>query len=357
MMDLLSRRAQALVPYVPGEQPHDKQYIKLNTNENPYPPSPKALAAIGGAAGENLRKYSQPEHENLRRLIASNEGLPGEEYVYMGNGSDEVLAFAFAAFLPGQGEAPVLFPDVTYSFYPAYCELWGIPYKTVPLDLNWRILPQDYAVKNGGVVFANPNAPTGQGLAEEEMLDILRANPRVLVLVDEAYVMFGGVSMAKHIKDYPNLLVVRTLSKSHALAGLRVGYALGQPDLIDGIRRVKNSFNSYPLDSLAIAGAEAAIADGAYVREICGRVTATREWFVAQLSELGFETVPSQTNFIFTQHEKHSGISLASALKDKGVLVRRFARPEKIAGWLRMSIGTQEEMEIVVKVLRELVEA
>lgn len=377
-----SSRCAALEPYTPGEQPRDRRYIKLNTNESPYPPSPKVLEALKTAANGDLRLYPDPTCLALRETIARRYGLPGPEWVFVGNGSDEILAFAFAAFFgprkrtgstPASGsglitgqsgpdplyqdEAPLLFPDITYSFYPVYAQLWNIPYGTIPVSDTFEIDPREYLQRAAGVVLANPNAPTGRALGKgalRELAAFHQQNQRV-VLIDEAYVDFGGESMAEDVKQFDNLLVVHTLSKSRSLAGLRVGYALGHPDLIEGLRRIKDSFNSYTLDRLALAGAQAAIEDRDYYDAMAARIIATRERTCTQLEALGFEVIPSGANFIFIRHPARRGAELFQSLRDRGILVRHWNK-ERISEYLRVSIGTDEEMDSFVGCCQELVE-
>ena len=351
----LSPLARGLTPYVPGEQPRDQQYIKLNTNENPYPPSPRALAAIAGASG-SLARYPDPECTAVRRAAAALHGLAIEQ-VFAGNGSDEVLALAFRAlFNPA---LPILFPDVTYSFYPVFSAFNALQWQAVPLTPDWRIEPQDYDRPAGGMIIANPNAPTG-GLLPlpqlERLADIARARGCALI-VDEAYVDFGGESALPLIPRYDNVLVVRTLSKSHALAGLRVGYALGNPGLIDGLVRVKDSFNSYPLDSIAQAVAAAALADGEYTRQSCQRVAATRDRFAAALRQLGFDVPESRANFVFALPPAPLAAGqLMASLRARGVLVRHLSGP-RTAPRLRISIGTDGEMDRVLEIIAEILRA
>jgi len=345
-----SELTTSLEPYVPGEQPKDRTYIKLNTNENPYPPSPKALEAIREAAGADLRLYPDPSCDALRETIAAYYGF-AKEQVFVGNGSDEILAFAFPAFFSANRK--ILFPDITYSFYPVYAQLYGIPYETVPTDEQFRIDPKTYAVENGGVILPNPNAPTARFLLVNGIKEILEANKEQVVIVDEAYIDFGGESVAPLIAEYPNLLVVQTLSKSRSLAGLRVGMALGHPDLIEGLNRIKNSFNSYTLDRLALAGAVAAIEDRDYFEETSRKVVATRDRTTAALRELGFEVIDSLANFVFVMHPQKEARELFALLKERGILVRYFNKP-RIDRYLRVSIGTDEEMDALLDVLRDI---
>ncbi len=353
MSELLSPRARSLKPYVPGEQPKGQTYIKLNTNENPYPPSPKALEAIARADSANLRLYTRPEMDELRAAIAQVEGLPGPEFVYAGNGSDEVLAFAFQAFFGG--DRPLLFPDITYSFYPVYCDLYGIQRQTVPLREDFSLELDDYDRPACGVVFPNPNAPTGLAVENGRIERYLREHPDRVVLVDEAYVRFGGRTMVPLIPKYPNLAVVRTMSKSHALAGLRCGYIMAQPALIHGVIAVKNSYNSYPMSALSQAGATAAILDEEYTASICAAIVATRERMKAELSARGFEVTPSMTNFLFLRHPAYaSGAQIYEGLRGRGVLVRHFASPSRIDPYVRMTIGSDEDMDLVLAALDDL---
>ena len=341
---------QGLSPYVPGEQPKIDNLIKLNTNENPYPPSPRVVEAIRAEAGARLRLYPDPESEALKQAIANHHGLKPNQ-VFVGNGSDEVLAHAFLALL--KKPAPLLFPDITYSFYPVYCGLYGIAFETVPLRADFSIAVEDYARRNGGIILPNPNAPTGRALPLADVERLLEANPDVVVVIDEAYVDFGTDSAVPLVNRYPNLLVTHTLSKARSLAGLRVGYAVGNAALIDGLQRVKNSFNSYPLDRLAIAGAVAAFEDDAYFRNTCQAVVATRERLSVALGGLGFEVLPSGANFIFVRHAAHDAAGLLQALRERRILVRHFKTP-RIDQFLRITIGTDEECAALVAALREI---
>ncbi|WP_018913639.1 histidinol-phosphate transaminase [Thiomonas sp. FB-6] len=351
-----SQAVHGLTPYVPGEQPRIAGLIKLNTNECPYAPSLRVLQAIRDAAGEDLRLYPDPEATQLREAIAAHHGLKPDQ-VFVGNGSDEVLAHAFMALF--RQDKPLLMPDIGYSFYPVYAQLYGIQTRSVPLDAQLRLRVQDLldAGANGGIVLANPNAPTGIALPLEDIEHLLRGNPDSAVLVDEAYVDFGAQSAAELIERHPQLLVVRTLSKARALAGLRVGYALGQAELIEGLVRVKDSFNSYPLDRLALAGAVAAMQDDTWFAHTRSRIVASREQLAGQLGELGFEVLPSSANFVFARHARHDAAGLAAALRERRILVRHFRRPERIAQFLRISIGTEAQCEALVQALRGIVQA
>lgn len=336
-----------LVPYVPGEQPKLAKLVKLNTNENPYGPSPKALAAMQAELNDDLRLYPDPNSDRLKQAVADYYGVETAQ-VFVGNGSDEVLAHAFhGLFQHGQ---PLLFPDISYSFYPVYCGLYGIPFEAVALDEQLQIRVEDYARPNGGIVFPNPNAPTGCLLALEAIERLLKANPDTVVLVDEAYIDFGGVSAISLVNQYPNLLVTQTLSKSRSLAGLRVGLAVGHPDLIEALERIKNSFNSYPLDRMAIAGAAAAFEDRAYFAHTCQLVIDSREALVAELQQLGFEVLPSAANFVFARHPQQDAAALAAGLREHGVIVRHF-KQERIAQFLRISIGTPEQNQALLDAL------
>lgn len=346
-----SRRIQDIVPYTPGEQPKDRQFIKLNTNECPYPPSPKVLGAIRAAAGDSLRLYPDPECMELRAAIAKREGL-GVNQVFCGNGSDEILAFAFQAFFDPERE--VVFPKITYSFYPVYTDFFGLRRREVPMNPDFSDPVDLLCGNNGGVVLANPNAPTGIAVGLDTVEKLLAANPDAVVIVDEAYIDFGARSAVGLINRYPNLLVVQTSSKSRALAGLRVGWAMGNAGLIDALRCVRDSINSYTVDRLAQAGAAAAIEDEDYFQSIRSRVISTRSWTENALKGIGFTVLSSQANFVFASHPKHSGKELLGGLREHGVLVRWWDKPE-IRNWLRISIGTREEMEELVRVLGTLI--
>ena len=338
-----------LSPYVPGEQPKLDGLIKLNTNENPYGPSPRALAAIASAT-ERLRLYPDPRASSLRETIAARFDVAPEQ-VFVGNGSDEVLAHTFQALL--RHDLPLLFPDITYSFYPVYCRLYAIRYEEVPLDATMRLQIADFRRPCSAILLANPNAPTGIGLPRQAIEALVAEHPDQLVVIDEAYVDFGGESAVPLVARYDNVLVVQTLSKSRALAGLRVGFAIGQKPLIEALERVKDSFNSYPLDCLAIAGAAAAIKDEAWFQETRARIIASREWLVHALAELGFEVLPSVANFVFARHRSCPGAHLAARLRQLGVLVRHFQKP-RIEDFLRITVGTDEQCRRLIALLRGL---
>jgi len=344
---------QTLTPYVPGEQPQMQRLVKLNTNESPYGPSPKALAAINSQTNDDLRLYPDPEGAGLKQAIAKLHGLNPNQ-VFLGNGSDEVLAHVFVGLL--KQNKPVYFPDITYSFYPVYCKLFGIEYQTIPLGNNFEINTSDFSKPNGGVIFPNPNAPTGRSIARSEIEKLLAKNKDSVVVIDEAYVDYGTESCVPLLRGSQcpeNLLVVHTLSKSRALAGLRVGFALGHPTLIEGLERVKNSFNSYPLGRLAQAGAIAAIEDQAHLEATSAKVIQTRTKLVEQLNALGFDTLPSTANFIFTRHPKHSGAKMYQALRDHGIIVRHF-KSARIEEFLRITIGTDEQSGELIAALKEI---
>ena len=323
--------------------------IKLNTNENPYAPSPRVLAAIA-AATDRLRLYPDPGASALREAIATRYGLaPGQ--VFVGNGSDEVLAHTFQALL--EHDAPILFPDITYSFYPVYCGLYGIRYEEVPLDEAMRVQIADYRRPCGAILLPNPNAPTGIALSRDTIEALVAGHPDQLVVIDEAYVDFGAESAVPLVARHDNLLIVQTLSKSRALAGLRVGFAIGQRPLIEALERVKDSFNSYPLDCLALAGAAAAIGDETWFEATRRRIVASRDALARDLAELGFEVLPSQANFVFARHPNHRGATLAARLREHGVLVRHFHKP-RIEDFLRITVGTEDECGRLIDVLRRL---
>ncbi|WP_421931412.1 histidinol-phosphate transaminase [Phenylobacterium sp.] len=350
MSRLWSDLTRTLSPYVPGEQPQIAGLIKLNTNESPLPPSPKALAAVAAEARDSLRLYPDPEATALRRALAAYHGLESAN-VFVGNGSDEVLAHAFAALL--KHDAPLLFPDISYSFYPVYSRLFGIEAETIPLDEAFQVRVADYRRPAGAIILPNPNAPTGVALPLADIETLLTDHPDAPVVIDEAYVDFGAETAVPLIAKHDNLLVVRTFSKSRALAGLRVGYALGHPDLIAALTRVKDSFNSYPLGRPAQAGAIASVQDEGYFRQTLATIIATRAKLVEGLAALGFETLPSAANFVFTRHPDHGGAALAAALRERAILVRRWDAP-RIADHLRITVGTQEETDSLRAALAEI---
>lgn len=337
-----------LVPYVPGEQPKLARLVKLNTNENPYGPSPKALEAMRGELNDNLRLYPDPNGDRLKQAVAEYYGVTPAQ-VFVGNGSDEVLAHIFHGLFQ-HDRGPLLFPDISYSFYPVYCGLYAIPFESVALDEQFQIRVEDYAKPNAGIIFPNPNAPTGCLLPLQAIEQMLQANRDSVVVVDEAYIDFGGETAISLVDRYDNLLVTQTLSKSRSLAGLRVGLAVGHPDLIEALERIKNSFNSYPLDRMAIVGAAVAFEDQAYFEETCRKVIDSREALVEQLIAKGFEVLPSAANFIFARHPQQDAAQLAARLREQGVIVRHF-KQERIAQFLRITIGTPEMNQALLDAL------
>lgn len=341
---------EQLKPYVAGEQPVLPDLVKLNTNESPYGPSPRAIEAIRAAATDALRLYPDPMSLKLREAAAAHHGLTPDQ-VFAGNSSDEVLSIVFQALL--KHEKPLAFPDIGYSFYPVWCGLYGIGYREIPLDDALRLDVTKFGADCGSIVFANPNAPTGIALSLAEIETLLQAHPDIPVVIDEAYVDFGGESAIALIDRYPNLLVTHTLSKSRALAGLRVGLAFGQRPLIDALERVKDSFNSYPLDRLAQAGAIAAYEDTNWFEESCAKVIASRERLTAELQRLGFDVLPSKANFIFARHPSHAAGDLFRALREKAIIVRWFDRP-RISDRLRITIGTDAQCDRLVSALKEI---
>lgn len=335
-----------LDPYVPGEQPQDQRYVKLNTNENPYPPSPKVIEALDHYDKERLKLYPDPESTLLRRTLAARFEVEAEN-VFIGNGSDEVLAHAFQAFF--KQDQPLLFPDISYSFYPVYCALYQIDFKTIALKDDFCIDVDDYQIDNGGIILANPNAPTSRLIPLSDIEKLCQRSNSV-VIIDEAYIDFGGESAIPLTRNYDNLLVIQTFSKSRSLAGLRLGYAIGHKDLIEGLNRIKNSFNSYPVDSLAQTAAIASLQDEAYFQQGCRNIIQTRASMTAQLTQLGFTVLPSGANFVFAQHASRPADELYRELKQKGVLVRYFNKPG-INNFLRITVGTDEELEILIQKL------
>jgi histidinol-phosphate aminotransferase len=345
-----------LTPYVPGEQPALAHPVKMNANENPYPPSPRVLEAIRqelGETAESLRRYPDSTARKLRETVAAHHGIRADQ-VFAGNGSDEVLALTFQALL--KHDKPILFPDITYSFYPTYARLFEVEYRTIPVDDAFAIRVDDYASPNGGVLLPNPNAPTGHPLPLSEIERLVAQHRDSVVVIDEAYVDFGAQSAIALIDRYPNLLVVHTVSKSRSLAGMRVGFAFGHPDLIDALNRVKDSFNSYPLDRLAQVAAIAAYQDDKWFRDRCAKVIASRERLSAGLTALGFKVVPSGANFVFARHEGYDAATLTARLKDKQIFVRHFKAP-RIDQHLRISIGTDAECDALLAALEDVFHA
>lgn len=342
---------KTIEPYIAGEQPKDKKYIKLNTNENPYPPSQKVLKAIKDAASSDLRLYPDPDCEKLRETVAGYYDL-NKNQVFVGNGSDEVLALSFLTFF--NSDEAIVYPDISYSFYPVYANLYGLKTRLSKLNEDFSINMEDFLSKNGGVIVPNPNAPTGKFLEVSAIKRILDYNSEKVVIIDEAYVDFGGESVVSLIKDYPNLLVVQTLSKSRSLAGMRVGLALGQEELIHGLNRIKNSFNSYTADRIAQVAAVAAFEDEKYFKKCTKRIIKTRENTVEKLTKIGFDVVPSKANFIFVSHKEISAETLFIKLREKGILVRYFNKP-KINNYLRITIGSEEEMDVFLEKVKEII--
>lgn len=352
MNPLWSPFVNDLAPYTPGEQPRDQRYIKLNTNENPYPPSPLVAEVLRSFETGALRRYPDPQSLELTEALAACHGLESDQ-VFIGNGSDEVLAHAFQAFFCQS--APLLFPDISYSFYPVYCSLYRIDYQTVPLDERFRVNVRDYATRNGGIIIPNPNAPTGIALELAAIRELLADNPESAVIVDEAYVDFGADSAVALIDEFPNLVVVQTFSKSRSLAGIRLGFACAQAPMIDALQRIKNSFNSYPIDSLASAIGVAALRDETYFEACRERVMRSREQLAAALHDLGFEVFPSTGNFLLVRHPRAAAEALYRDLKAKGILLRYFKSP-RIDDCLRVSIGTEDECASLIAALDSLLE-
>lgn len=351
-MRFWSPEVRELEPYVPGEQPKIQNLLKLNTNENPYPPSPKVVEAVQAVLHEQadaLRLYPDPDATALKQAIAKQQNIDVSQ-VFVGNGSDEVLAHIFKAFF--LQDEPILYPDITYSFYPVYSQFFGTKTKEIPLNENFEIDVRDYTQPNGGVIITNPNAPTSIALSLAEIEQVLQANPDRVVVIDEAYVDFGAESAVSLINRYENLVVCQTTSKSRSLAGLRVGFAIAQSHLIAALEAVKNSFNSYPIDRFAIAAAVASFEDQAYFEEQCQKVITSREKLVRDLTELGFNVLPSKANFIFAMHSQHDAGQLAQKLREQGIIVRYFNKP-RINQFLRITVGTDEQNARLVQTLKQ----
>lgn len=346
-MKAWEKNIRKVVPYVPGEQPKLSKMIKLNTNENPYPPSPKVMEMKEKI--ENLRLYPDPAASNLVNAIASYHGL-SEDEVFVGVGSDDVLAMSFLTFF--NSEKPILFPDITYSFYDVWAELFKIPYNRPKLDENFKICKEDYFVENGGVIFPNPNAPTGVYEDLDFIESILKANQDVIVIIDEAYIDFGGTSALKLLPDYENLLIVRTFSKSRSMAGMRIGYALGNKELIKALNDVKYSYNSYTMNQPSICMGVASMGDEEYFRTTVDRIIATRERFKKEIKALGFTFPDSKSNFVFASHETVKAKDIFEAAKMEGIFLRHFNQP-RIDNYLRITIGTEEEMAQLVAFLKK----
>ena len=339
-----------VVPYVPGEQPQKEKMIKLNTNENPYPPAPGVQKVLKEFEVDRLRKYPDPAVGKLVQAIADNYGVKKEE-VFVGVGSDDVLAMVFMTFF--NSETPILFPDITYSFYDVWADMLRIPYERVALDDKFCIHPEDYARPNGGVIFPNPNAPTGELLPLDAVEEIIKANPNVIVVVDEAYIDFGGETAIPLIEKYDNVIVVQTFSKSRSMAGSRIGFAISNEKIIKYLNDVKYSFNSYTMDALTIELGVAAIADKEYFDMTRNKIIATREWTKAELRKLGFEFGDSMSNFIFATHPEISAVKLQESLREADIYVRYFKKPERIDNYLRISIGTDEEMQEFIRRIKD----
>lgn len=337
-----------VVPYVPGEQPKQEKIIKLNTNENPYPPAPGVVKALKEMNTDLLRRYPQPDCKILVDAIAEYYGLKSNQ-VFVGVGSDDVLAMIYMTFF--NSEKPLLFPDITYSFYDVWADMLRIPYEVKALDENFLIKKEDYYGENGGIIFPNPNAPTGILIPLSEIEDIIEHNRDVIVVVDEAYIDFGGESALPLIEKYDNLLVVQTFSKSRSMAGMRIGYAMGNEKLIKYINDVKYSFNSYTMNQTALVLGVEAVKDKAYFEETCKKVIATREWTKQELKKLGFTFGDSMSNFVFAKHERVAAKDIFEALKQENIYVRYFSK-ERISDYLRISIGTDEEMKVLVDFLK-----
>lgn len=353
MSQFWSQRTQELSPYVPGEQPKDTQYIKLNTNENPYPPSVLVQQAIQAASGDSLRLYPDPNADELKQAIAQYYQT-NKQNVFVGNGSDEVLAHTFVALL--KHDKPLLYPDISYSFYPVYSKLFGINEKQIPLDTDFSIRFDAYKQDNGAIIFPNPNAPTGKAVSLEAIETLVQQHPHSVIAIDEAYVDFGAESAIPLTQQYDNLLVIQTFSKSRSLAGLRVGFAIGSIELIEGLERVKNSFNSYPLGRESIAGATASINDHQHFEETRQKIIQSRQWTHEQLEKLGFSVLPSHSNFVFAKPPLgHTAEILYLQLKEKNILVRYF-NSARINQHLRITIGTQHEMQLLLKALIDILE-
>ncbi len=350
-MTAWTKNVRKVVPYTPGEQPKVKNIIKLNTNENPYPPSPLVGKAISKVSLDSLRKYPDPACDILIKALAAYHNQDSSK-VFVGVGSDDVLAMSFLTFF--NSERPVLFPDITYSFYDVWADLFRISYEQMPLDEDFKIKASDYEKPCGGIVIPNPNAPTGVAEPVEFFEKIVAAHPECVVIIDEAYVDFGSQSCIGLTDKYDNVLVVRTFSKSRAMAGNRIGYAIGSPELIKYLSDCKFSFNSYTMDTITLAAGVASVEDDDYFKEKIAAVISTREWTKTQLSALGFSFPDSKSNFIFAKHESVNAIYIFEELKKRGIYVRHFSKPERIADYLRISIGTDEEMQTLIKNLKEI---
>ena len=352
-MKFWSELTKRINPYIPGEQPQDKKYIKLNTNENPYPPSPKVLEAVKNAANESLKLYPDPDSNKLKQAVSDFFGIK-KNMIFAGNGSDEVLALCYAAFF--NPDKPILFPDITYSFLPVFASLFKLNYETISLTEDFSININDYKKDNTGIIIANPNAPTGKYLELDAIRQILEFNKNSIVIIDEAYIDFGGESAVKLTGDYENLLVVHTFSKSRSLAGIRLGYAIGNFGLIEALDRIKSSFNSYTIDRICSAAGIAAFEDPYYYLEISKRIIKTREYAEKEFEKLGFKVIPSKSNFLFISHKNIKAEQLYVSLKQNGILVRYFNKP-RIDNYLRVTIGTGEEIDALLKTLNLIIKS
>lgn len=350
MSRFLSDRLKTLKEYVPGEQPTDMKYIKLNTNESPFPPSPEVALAVTRGRAENLQLYSEPDCTALTDALAKQYGV-NRENVIIGNGSDEILGFCFAAYF--DKNSPVIFPDITYGFYKVFGDLYGSDYREIPLKEDLSINTEDYIAKNVHIVIANPNAPTGKILPLCDVERIVASNPDNIVVVDEAYVDFGGESAVALTKKYKNLLVVMTFSKSRSLAGARVGFAIADKELISDLNRIKYSTNPYNVNSMTQAAALAVLENQSYYDNNCKTIIQNREWFCENLTRLGFEYIPSKANFVFAKKQGREGKELYLALRSRGILVRHFDK-DRIRDYLRITIGTKEQMEALIRALEEI---
>ena len=351
MNDLWKKNLRKIEPYVPGEQSKDKDIVKINANENPYPPSPRAVAALKSFDTDRLRFYPQADSLPLKEAIADFYGVKAEN-VFVGNGSDDVLALAFQSFF--NGDKPIAFPDITYSFYPVWCDLFGIEYTNPALDEDFRINPDDYRVENGGVIIPNPNAPTSIGEGTEFVEKILEYNNDCVVIIDEAYCDFGGTSSVPLTKKYENLLITGTFSKSRSLAGIRLGFAIGSKALIDTLEAVKNSYNSYTVDSLSIAMGVEAMNDTEYFYETIDKIKTTRQRVTDELRALGFDVLDSQTNFIMATHKSYDMKEMFEYLKENKIFIRYFNQP-RINKYVRITIGTDEEMNRFLQGVKDFI--
>ena len=350
-MNLWEKNIRKIEPYVPGEQSKDKNIVKINANENPYPPSPKAIEAIRNFSADKLRFYPDANALPLKEALASYYNVESKN-VFLGNGSDDVIALCFQTFFCS--DKPIAFPDITYSFYPVWCRLFNIPFKTYRLDADFRIIPEDYIEENGGVILPNPNAPTSIGEGLDFVRKLLEYNQDSIVIIDEAYVDFGGTSCTELIKEYDNLVVTGTFSKSRSLASLRIGFAIANEKLISYLEAVKNSYNSYTVDSLSIAAGVASVQDDEYFKETIGKVIKTRQRVTNELEALGFEVLPSSSNFIMATHNAYSMKEMFEYLKTQKVFIRYFSLP-RIEKYVRVTIGTDEEMNIFLDKVKEFI--